>query len=112
MKQLIVNFDDNAPMFEIRVDMAAYGGPCGLLVNPEEVNSHVVMFDIHRDGTIRDHKLTPGEFASRMGELAERYKDDDELCHVYMDELMCKVLREHGFDKGVDVFDESPKWYA
>ena len=112
MKQLTINFDECTPRFEIKLDVNALGTPSGICVNPEEVHGNFIAFDIDRYGVIREHMLTPGEFATRMRELGEMYKDDEELCHVYMDELMCKVLRDKGFGKGVDVFDETAKWYS
>lgn len=59
--------------------------------------------------------ITPEDFKERMdGIVAEYYaiKDDEELCHIKMDDLMCDVLRELGYGEGIDVFDSVKKWYA
>lgn len=32
--------------------------------------------------------------------------------HISMDYLMCTVLRELGYDEGVDIFMNTEKWYA
>ena len=37
---------------------------------------------------------------------------DRETSHRRMDALMCKVLEDLGYGKGVKVFKETPKWYA
>lgn len=52
------------------------------------------------------------EFADRMGYIRENYGEDEEVCHEKMDELMCMTLRRLGFGEGVDIFEETKKWYA
>ena len=52
------------------------------------------------------------EFAKNMAEIQTYCKDDEERCHAAMDELMCDVLRQLGFGEGVDIFENTPKWYA
>ena len=64
---------------------------------------------IHGDD---DSFLDPGVFADRMREAAIRNKDDEEIAHVQMDGLMCELLKILGYGEAVEVFDETPKWYA
>lgn len=59
-----------------------------------------------------DGVITPDEFAKRMRDIHERYSDDEEIVHVEMDDLMCALLRELGYNEGIDIFDYTHKWYA
>ena len=57
--------------------------------------------------------ITPDEFAKVMKEIRDEYGEhDEEVMHVLMDELMCKVLKQFGYDEGVTIFDDAHKWYA
>lgn len=51
-------------------------------------------------------------FAERMREIASQYADDKEVCHEEMDKLMCETLRNVGYGKGVDIFENTDKWWA
>lgn len=55
-------------------------------------------------------KITPGEFERRMKEYKKRL--GPEIGHVKADNLMEQVLRQHGYEEGVDIFHEMGKWYA
>ena len=54
----------------------------------------------------------PSRFAQEMRQICEKYEDDREVRHVEMDELMCRTLKNFGFIEGVEVFEETAKWYA
>lgn len=56
--------------------------------------------------------ITPEEFAEQMIQLAEKYSDDTETCHIMMDALMCDILESLGYNKGVAIFNETDMWYA
>lgn len=56
--------------------------------------------------------LRADEFAEEMREALQRYGDDEEIVHNIGDGLMCDLLRELGYGKGVDIFEDMPKWYA
>lgn len=62
--------------------------------------------------------ITPEEFAKKMKEIKDAYIDEDEDwndvedVHFDMDVLMMEVLRSLGYGEGVDIFDETDKWYA
>ena len=51
-------------------------------------------------------------FAEQMRVIRYNYQDDEEICHALMDDLMCETLRSLGYEKGIDIFEETPKWYA
>ena len=51
-------------------------------------------------------------FAEQMRVIRYNHQDDEEICHALMDDLMCETLRSLGYEKGIDIFEETPKWYA
>lgn len=51
-------------------------------------------------------------FAERMRAIRLEYEDDEEACHRKMDNLMCATLRTLGYGEGVDIFLDTPKYYA
>lgn len=54
--------------------------------------------------------MTPEDFAAQMRALAA--DRDIEKTHGLADDLLCEVLRVHGYGEGVDVFDAMDKWYG
>ena len=56
--------------------------------------------------------MTPEEFFNEMWMIRARCGNDEELVHGEMDDLMCHLLRELGYEKGVEIFEDTPKWYA
>ena len=60
--------------------------------------------------------MTPEEFKKEMLYAQNiRRTDgrfDQEYAHRYMDRLMCDLLRELGYGEGVEIFEDTPKWYA
>lgn len=40
------------------------------------------------------------------------FNDDPEKYHIKMDELMADLLRDLGYEKGIDIFDKVTLWYA
>jgi hypothetical protein len=56
--------------------------------------------------------MTKEEFYYEMLQLKEQYGDYEELFHSLADDLMCNLLVELGYEAGVDVFLETPKWYS
>jgi hypothetical protein len=55
--------------------------------------------------------ISPKEFADEMRRIAEK-NTDEEMCHIEMDDYICDVLRQLGFEEGVAIFEDTPKWYA
>lgn len=51
-------------------------------------------------------------FTAEMQEAYQKYGDDEEIVHSMMDDIMCETLDRLGFTKGVEIFNEAPKWYA
>ena len=56
--------------------------------------------------------ITPEEFAQRMQKLVDLYSEDEEILHSKLDELMMETLISLGYEKGVEIFDNAPKWYS
>lgn len=56
--------------------------------------------------------MTPEEFEKRMQEIENKYIGDLEARHGEMDDLMCEVLRSLKYCAGVNIFENSEKWYA
>ena len=53
--------------------------------------------------------MTPKEFENKMESLKSR---DCETAHERMDDVMCGILIELGYEDGVKKFNEQTKWYA
>ena len=61
--------------------------------------------------------MTPEEFYLKLTTLITEYTDEDgeedtERLHLEMDCLMCHLLRNLGYEKGVDVFLNTVRWYS
>ena len=56
--------------------------------------------------------ITPEEFAKAMLDIRDKCGKDVEQCHSLMDELMCSVLKENGYEVGVFIFEHTDKWYS
>ena len=54
--------------------------------------------------------LKPEAFKNRMLLLSSM--DDEEEMHKLMDDVMCDVLRSLGYGEGVQIFLDTPKWWA
>ena len=67
-----------------------------------------------------DRPLTPEEFAKSMKDISDKLanppKDnpyyDEEDTHMEMDDLMLDLLRSLGYGDGVDIFENTDKWYS
>lgn len=55
--------------------------------------------------------VTAADFEKKMKEIAE-IKYDDEGRHKKADDLLCKVLKSLGYEKGVEIYESIGKWYA
>lgn len=74
-------------------------------------NNQLVSF-VDKANDTNEQPITPDDFEKKMTELNEKYSDDPELCHQYMDELMMELLESLGYTAGVDIFNNAHKWYA
>lgn len=63
-----------------------------------------------------DFVLSPDEFASKLEEIqidcVNGADDNEDTFHKLADELMCSLLRDLGYDEGVDIFESIDKSYA
>lgn len=65
------------------------------------------------------HIMTPEEFAKAMKKASYNLNDptgrpyyDEEDAHREMDGIMANLLRQLGYGEGIDIFDNTRKWYA
>lgn len=61
------------------------------------------------------HIMPPEEFKQAMADAYHQHyeiDDDVEVVHCIMDGIMCDLLRDLGYGEGIDIFDNTPKWYA
>lgn len=61
--------------------------------------------------------MTPKEFEQKMNDIntgifygTDQYDEED--MHRDMDNIMCNLLRDLGYGKGIDIFEDTPKWYS
>ena len=54
---------------------------------------------------------TPAQFENKMKQIKQDVPDM-ELGHMFMDDAMCELLTELGYEGGVNIFKNTPKWYA
>lgn len=54
--------------------------------------------------------MNPEEFAAVMKEISAH--DDIKASHCLADDLLCSLLRQHGYTEGVEIFEKMDKWYA
>ena len=52
------------------------------------------------------------KYLTRIIEIATEYGWDEDVAHKKMDDLLCELLTELGFDEIVKVFEAQSKWYA
>lgn len=60
----------------------------------------------------RRNEMDNKEFYRQMKELEKLYGDDEEKAHGEMDYLMCKLLISLGYEEGISIFYDQPKYYA
>ena len=62
--------------------------------------------------------MTPEEFAKKMKKISDNLKYqndahyDEEVAHMRMDDLMSDLLRQLGYGEGIDIFENTNKWYS
>lgn len=59
--------------------------------------------------------MTPEEFKQKMADAYRQHyeiDDDEEVVHITMDCIMCDLLRSLGYGEGIDIFNNTPMWYA
>ena len=51
------------------------------------------------------------EFNKKMKYISEnQWRTED--AHIEMDDVMCDTLKKLGFEKGIDIFEHTEKWYS
>lgn len=55
--------------------------------------------------------ITPAEFERTM-RLIDETSSDEEEAHIRADDLLCETLRQFGYEKGVEIFENMGKWYS
>lgn len=65
------------------------------------------------------HIMTPEEFAKAMRKISDNlnaptgnahYNEED--AHLEMDGIMADLLRQLGYGEGIDIFENTNKWYS
>lgn len=56
--------------------------------------------------------MSPEEFTKEMRECFPAEGYDEEGAHSAADHIMCDLLRELGYNEGVEIFEKADKWYA
>lgn len=56
--------------------------------------------------------MNPKEFYEKMLQLKNDFGGDEEAVHINMDNLICELLSVLGYGDGVEVFNETGKWYS
>lgn len=52
------------------------------------------------------------EYLLKMKEIGEKHGNDEEVCHVLADDLLCQILNDLGYNDIVEEFFKLPKWCA
>ena len=56
--------------------------------------------------------MTPEEFFNEVQKIVEDLGNDEEICHCQTDDLMEELLIELGYGKGIELIQETTRWYA
>ena len=54
-----------------------------------------------------NHVMTPEEFAKAMRKISDNLN-----AHLEMDRVMADLLRQLGYGEGIDIFENTNKWYS
>lgn len=76
--------------------------------------------EVTEEGKPETPILTPEEFTKAMKDISDKLANppkyrpyyDEEDAHMEMDDLMLDLLRSLGYGDGVDIFENTNKWYA
>lgn len=58
--------------------------------------------------------ISPEAFKRRMWKMKKIAEEENDLDRVHgtADDLLCEVLRDLGYEAGVKIFEEIPKFYS
>lgn len=91
-----------------------YGASCAHCNNSIEICDYIVCPKLANKAE-KHTPMTPRKFADKMADIYEKFinkEDDEELAHGSMDDLMCQLLIDLGYEDGIYIFNNTPKWYA
>lgn len=91
------------PLVTLRKWEQGHRSPPGYLVE-------LLEFKVKED--LKMDNITPEEFYQKMIEIRKTKGFDEEDIHRDMDDLLCETLKQLGYSKGVEVFEDTHKWYA
>lgn len=57
-------------------------------------------------------KWTDEMASAEAAKILKEQQRDVEVAHACLDDFLCKVLVEQGFEKLVKVYEQANKWYA
>lgn len=60
----------------------------------------------------RTKLISKSDFAERMKKISEDKNLGNEDQHIKADKLMCRVLRQSGYGKGIEIYNQLNKFYA
>lgn len=72
------------------------------------------------DSISREYPMSPKEFAKKMTDISDKLRHppendpyyDEERCHAEMDDLMSDLLVALGYAEGIEIFNNTDKWYS
>ena len=56
--------------------------------------------------------LLPEQAIDVMKNVIDSFHDDREALHIEMDKVLLSILYQNGYDKVIEMFINTPKWYA
>ena len=56
--------------------------------------------------------MLPGDFKAVVAQIIKAYGDDQEVCHVRLDNFLESLLVELGYGEGIELIRGSKRWYA
>lgn len=59
-----------------------------------------------------DKAITLAEAQERMTEIVLQGDSDPEHSHAMADQVLCDLLKAHGYDDLLILYNQVPKWYA
>lgn len=78
--------------------------------SPPDYLVELLEFKVRED--LKMDNIAPEEFYQKMIEIRKTEGFDEEDTHRCMDDLLCETLKQLGYSKGVEVFEDTYKWYA
>lgn len=74
-----------------------------------EIDTAIYGIDFARE---QKHIVHPEDMTEQVKHIIEEYKDNPEICHIALDELMETVLIICGYHEAAQLIRKSTRWYA